>query len=128
MPCSGELRWIVTIQKLGSLNTATGLPSEEWVNEFSNVPCRIEELGGTDLWPDKFWMPQVGTSQLIPTGSHRVTMRYIPGLDGTRRLLLPNDASSPMTNIVLDILSVSDIDHRHIWMLLRCRERTGVTI
>lgn len=126
-PGAGELRWLVTIQKLGDIDPATGLPPAEWVTEFENVPCKIEELGGTDIGPDKFWMQQVGSTQLIPTESHRITMRYLPGLDGTRRLLLPNDAASPITNIVLDILSVSDIEHRHVYMLLRCRERVGVT-
>lgn len=125
-PTAGELRWIVTVQSKGPLNSH-GAPDPEWQDEFVNVPCKIEELGGTPMGPDKFWMPQAGNTQLIPTESHRITMRYLPGLDGTMRLLLPDDASSPVVNIVFNILSVSDINRRHVWMVLRCRERTGVT-
>lgn len=125
-PGAGELRWLVTIQSKGPLNS-DGAPDPEWQNAFSNVPCKIEELGGTQMGPDKYWMPQAGSTQLIPTESHRITMRYLPGLDATMRLLLPNDVASPVTNIVFDILSVSDVDHRHIYMVLRCRERVGVT-
>ena len=120
---AGELRQIVTIQKQGPLDT-NGNPNPEWMTEVDNVPALVEPQSGIQAGPDRFWDPKAGPTQLIPTETHRATIRYWTDsggkpLDATRRILFEGR--------LLDILAVSDYQSRRIFMVLSCRERTGVT-
>lgn len=120
---AGELRQIVTIQKPGPLD-ANGNPNPEWMTEVDNVPALVEPQAGLKAGPDRFWDPKAGNTQMMPTETHRVTIRYWTDsggkpLDATRRILFEGR--------VLDILSVGDYRSRRIFMGLSCRERTGVT-
>lgn len=119
----GEFRQIVTIQKQGPLDSF-GQPNPEWETEVDNVPAYVDQLSGSKIGPDKFWDPRVGNTQMVPTETHRVMIRYWTDsggkpLDATRRLLSEGR--------VLNILSVSDVQSRHIFMILSCQERVGVT-
>lgn len=115
---AGELRQIITIQKPGTLDSY-GNPQPEWQNELLNVPACVDQQGGRPLGPDRFWDPRAGNTQMIPTETHRVTIRYSAGLDSTRRIIWQGR--------VLSILSVSDYGSRNIFMVLSCQERVGVT-
>jgi hypothetical protein len=115
---AGQLRQLVTIQRPGPLD-GYGNPSPEWLSELVDVPAFVEEQTGNKMGPDRFWDPKVGATQMIPTETHQVTIRYAAGLDATRRLILDGR--------VLAILSVSDYQSRHIYMVLSCQERVGVT-
>src|SRR6185312_16409099 len=115
---AGQLREIVTIQRPGPLD-AYGNPSPEWLTDLADVPAYIEQLSGMQAGPDKFWDPRVGNTQMIPTETHRVFIRYLDGMDATRRLV--------WNGKVFQILSVSDYQSRNIFMILSCQERVGVT-
>jgi hypothetical protein len=115
---AGLLREIVTIQRQGPLDTY-GNPNPEWLAELVDVPAFIEQQSGNKLGPDKSWDPRGGNTQMIPTETHRVTIRYAAGLDATRRLV--------WNGRVFAILSVSDFQSRNIYMILSCQERVGVT-
>jgi head-tail adaptor len=115
---AGKLRQLVTIERPGPLD-GNGNPSPEWLSEAVDVPAYVEEQSGSKQGPDRFWDPRVGATQMIPTETHRVTIRYAQGLDATRRLVIDGR--------VLAILSVSDYESRHIYMVLSCQEQVGVT-
>lgn len=112
------MRDIVTIQRPGPLD-ANGNPNPEWLTDLSGVYAFVDELGGDDKGPDRFWDPRAGNTQMIPTETHRVTIWYISGLDATRRLV--------MYGRVLKVLSVSDIQSLHRQMVLSCQEQVGIT-
>jgi head-tail adaptor len=115
---AGKLRQLVNIQRPGPLDSF-GQRSQEWLAELMDVPAFIEQQTGQEAGPDRFWDPRAGNTQLIPIETHRVTIRYLDGLDATRRLV--------WNGKVLAILSVSDYDSRNIYMVLSCQERVGVT-
>jgi head-tail adaptor len=115
---AGKLNKLISIQRPGPLD-ANGQPSPEWLSELVDIPARVQQLSGLPTGPDKFWDPRAGNSQLIPTESHRVTIRYLDGLDATRRIVWQGK--------VLKILSVSDYESRNIYMLINCQEQVGVT-
>lgn len=117
-PGAGALRQLISIQMPGPLD-GHGNPIPEWQTEYSSISAKVEELGGGKLGPDRFWDPRAGNTQMIPTETHRVTVRYISTLDGTRRIVFGTK--------ILDIISVSDFESRHIYMIVMCRERVGVT-
>lgn len=115
---AGDLRQLINIQMPGALD-GHGNPNPEWQTEYSNVPAKVEELGGQKMGPDRFWDPRMGNTQMIPTETHRITVRYVSTLDGTRRIVFGTK--------VLDIVSVSDFESRHIYMIVMCKLRVGVT-
>jgi len=116
---AGDLISRISIQNQGPLDDH-GQPNPEWQLEFDRVPAFIEQLGGSKkLGGDRSWNSAVGMTQLIPQETHRVTIRYIAGLDATRRVLFEGK--------VLEVLTVSDYQSRHIWMTLSCMEKVGVT-
>lgn len=117
-PGAGALRQLVDVQKKGTLDSH-GNVNPEWVTEYSSVSAKVEDAGGSQMGPDKFWDPRAGNTQMIPTVTHRVTLRYISTLDGTRRIIFGSK--------VLDIVSISDFEQRHIYQVVMCRERVGVT-
>lgn len=116
--CAGDLRQLINIQRPGPID-GNGQPNPEWLAELFDVPARIEQLAGIETGPDKFWDPRAGNTQLIPTETHRVTIRYLDGLDATRRIVWQGR--------VLKILSVSDYNSRNIYMVIPCEERVRVT-
>lgn len=119
---AGDLLSRVTIQKQGGLDSH-GEPDTEWVTEFSSVPAFIEQQGGSKkLGGDREWNTATSLTQEIPVETHRVTIRYIRGLDSTRRVVWVDDGSTK----VLQVLSVSDLESRHIWLTLSCKELVGV--
>lgn len=120
---AGQLRQIITIQKQGPFDSF-GQPSAEWATEVDNVPALVEPLSGLKTGADRFWDPRAGNTQMIPTDTHRVTIRYWTDsgnkpLDATRRIIFEGR--------VLSITSVTDYESRRIYMVLSCQERTGVT-
>lgn len=115
---AGKLRQRVDIQQRGPLD-ANGNPDPEWVTLVANVPAQVAPQAGMQAGPDRTWDPKMGNTQLIPTDTHRVLMRYYPGVDGSMRLLFEGR--------VLAITSVSDFESRRIFMTLLCQERVGVT-
>jgi hypothetical protein len=120
-PGAGKLRQLVDIQKQGPLDN-NGQPNPEWENETINVPARVEDLGGGLISPRTFWDSRINnaqTAQQVQAETHRVTLRYVSTLDASRRIIF--------NGRVLDILSVSDYESRHIYMIVTCRERLGVT-
>lgn len=115
---AGQLRQRVTIQKQGPLD-GYGNPNPEWQTEADGVPAFVDQQSGLKTGADRAWLAAAGPTQMIPTETHRVTIRYYAGLDATRRLMFEGK--------VLNILSVSDYESRHIFMTLSCQERVGVT-
>ena len=74
----GLLRNRVTIQRdAGTTPNGFGETAASWVDFAKCVPVSIEPLMGRELW---------SAQQVQPDVSHRITMRYMPGITAKMRV------------------------------------------
>ena len=75
---SGELRHVVNIQQQARTPNASGGYTETW-NDFAvNLYCKIEPLAGEERYLRE---------QINDELTHRITMRYYPGVSSKMRVL-----------------------------------------
>lgn len=102
---AGGLRHEITLQQLATTDDGGGgVESEDWT-DFVTVYAHVEPLSGREL----FQAQQVN-DQL----SHRITMRYYPGVKSTMRVKFGAR--------ILLIESVIDVDEHHREIQLMCLE------
>ena len=103
---TGELNKRVAIQSRDDppAKNAAGEPIESWSTD-DTVWAKIQTATGKELY--------VG-QQVKAELSHKITIRYYSGLTTAHRLLYDSR--------VFDINYVIDVDERHIWHELLCKE------
>lgn len=103
---SGKLRHMVTVQSVTETQSDSGEPSREW-SEFARRRASVEPI-------------TVRTQERLAGGkpqqdaTHVVRIRYTPGLTSKHRLLWGSR--------VLEIASAADVDERHHYHELLCKE------
>lgn len=106
---SGRLKHLVHIQEKTGTKDSSGHAKDEWQNVTDElVPADIKGLTGTQA---------VSRSGEYADATHRVEMRFFPGMTPQRRLLFGAR--------VFDILYVSNIDERDRELYMICRERVA---
>ena len=102
---AGRLRHNVTIQQdTGSVRDASGHPTPSWTT-LVQCPASVEPLSGQEFW----------TAQQMAAGvTHRVRIRYYPGITSQMRVL--------HRNRYLNIEAVRNLDERDIELELLCKE------
>ncbi len=101
---AGELRHVVTVQVRADTIGARGQRTAAWVDEYTDR-AKIETVSGRE---------SESARQLYASASHRVTMRYRPGMTPQKRLVLGSR--------VLEIGHVDDWEQRGRWHVLLCSE------
>lgn len=101
---AGKLRHRVTIQQLVKADDGYGGIVETW-QDVATVWATVEPLRGSERY-----RAQQVQSEL----THKVTMRYRPGVKPQMRLLYGDR--------VLEIEAVIDVEERHRWLELLCSE------
>lgn len=101
---SGQLRNRVDIERLVGSRTADGGVAQSWEN-FATVYAAI--------WPTTGNEPGRG-QQVIAEATHKITIRYLPGLDPAMRI--------KKDERLFDILSIADMSEAHREMILTCKE------
>lgn len=117
---SGRLRRRLQLQQLQpqACPNQYGEPTAAWVT-VATVAAAVEPLAGRELFL---------AAQVRPDVTHRVTLRYYPGLAPRMRFLeaiYPEQGQEGVTGApgrVLNIQSVQDLEERHIWTQCLCVE------
>lgn len=104
---AGRLRHEVTIQQPTLSQDGTGDPVPSW-SAFATVWAAVEPASGRERFLDQ---------QRFADTSHVVTLRYLPGLLPTMRVLFGSR--------VLRILAILNIDERGREHRLLCQEVLG---
>lgn len=101
---AGRMRKRVTIQRLERTDDGYGGIVETWV-DVATVWAAVEPLTGRERYE---------AQQVQSDLSHKVTMRYRPGIMPQMRLVLKDRP--------LDIVAVINVEERNRWLELLCRE------
>lgn len=96
----------VTVQERAASQGTTGEAVLSW-SDVATVRALVETVGGSEA---------VYAGRVVADASHRVTLRYYPGLTTKHRLLLLPDGRT------LNVLHVEDTDNRHRQHVLLCKE------
>lgn len=125
-----DLRHLITVQYLDpeAGEDEYGAPISAWVN-LGRLWSMVEPLTGREYF---------AAQQLQAEITHRITTRYHPGWHTAYAFITPAQlvpasdqmGVSPQCRITLgsrafDILSVVDLEERHRWLELRCREKVA---
>jgi head-tail adaptor len=115
---AGELRQQITIEA-GVAQTATsrGTITVHWppvAGTSTVVRCKVEAAGGGkhDI-----------ARQLVPTATHRVTMRYRVALDPEKTASVLALRRLNFKGNVLNIGSIEDVEQMHVKLVLTCTEQ-----
>lgn len=101
---AGQLRHLVTIERPIESLSDYGETVVNW-DEFATVNASVSPLTANETF----------RAQQVQFGvTHKVAMRYLPGLDSTMRIVFGNR--------VLHIVSIINADGRNIQLELLCRE------
>jgi len=101
---AGKLRHRVTIQQLVATDDGYGGITETW-QDVATVWAAVEPLRGTERYR---------AQQVQAELSHKVTIRYRPGIKPDMRLKYGDR--------ILEIEAVIDVEERHRWLELLCSE------
>jgi SPP1 family predicted phage head-tail adaptor len=104
----GEMKHRVTLQSPGAA-AGYGEPPADWAT-YGGRWAKVEPLSGREL--------EIATST-TPDTTHRITVRYVEGLDATWRLLLL-PAGTPM-----QIDGVVDTLNQHVELVIACHAAGG---
>lgn len=106
---AGSLRHYVTIEhKVEVAKGQRGDPKGIWTALYEDVPALIEALTGKQL--------EI-TRQLVPTATHRVTLRYHAGVTAQMRVAYRGK--------YLNVEYVAEGDYRLRYQELTCTEQRG---
>ena len=104
---AGELRHRVDLHSnTGATRNAFGEKPESWAAVATSLPAKVEPLTGRELW---------SSQQIQPDISHKVTIRYLAGLNAKMRVIFGTrtfNVEGPPKNI----------EERNIMLELMCRE------
>lgn len=101
---AGRLRKRVTIQRLARTDDGYGGSLEDW-QDVATVWAAVEPLRGSERYE---------AQQVQSVLSHRVMMRYRPGIKPQMRLV--------MKDRTLMIEAVINVEERNRWLELLCQE------
>src|SRR5437868_1382228 len=102
---AGTLRHYVSIMLPSSDTGDRGQRTGEPTTIVENMPCSIRSLAGREVETAK---------QVMATASHKITMRYFPGLT-TQHYLVWQGAEDDEP-IQYNIGWINDLDQRHLFL------------
>ena len=101
-----SLRDLVDFERpVQSRSPRSGQGGSQW-ERYANARARVEPLAGREFWQ---------AQQVNSTTTHRVTLRWIPGVVADHRLVLADGRA-------LNITSAVDVENRHRVLILQCGE------
>lgn len=101
---AGEMRYSLTIQEPINTQNSYGETIQTW-RDFATVNGGVKPSSAREFWR---------ASQQVADATHGVTIRYLPGVLPTMRILYGAR--------VLNIISVLDNEERHVELNLICKE------
>jgi SPP1 family predicted phage head-tail adaptor len=101
---AGDLRHSVRIQAYRQVSDGGGGTTKEWT-DYANIRAHISPIAGREVTIN---------GQIEARLSHRVTMRWLPGLEASMRVLF---GSRPF-----NIRWIRNLDERNRWIELLCEE------
>lgn len=110
---SGELRHRGTFQVEREIEDGHGGQKLEWTDVYVNVPVSIEPISGTEA---------VVARQLQDSVTHKVRLRYVPGIVAKMRLVARTAAAASAPLREFNIREVRNLDERSRVLELRCEE------
>jgi SPP1 family predicted phage head-tail adaptor len=106
-PDPGRLRHRVALQSMTATPDGSGGFSEAWAT-WTTVWAAVEPLEGTE---------RIRAMQTAADATHRVTLRYLPGVSAESRVLHEGR--------VFEVVSPPiDPEERHVWLILLCHEES----
>ena len=102
---AGRLRHRIDIQQELTTQNAYGEPTQSWVTFASGLYCSIEPIRGKEYFSADMVQAEV---------SHRVRMRYMPGVHPKQRI--------KYCNRYLDIIDAINILEQNKELELMCKE------
>ncbi len=108
MIAAGSLRHLITIEHQVASENSLGEPSMAWEAFASNVRSEVKPISGRAYMEARQAQSEV---------SHRVRIRYLPGVAAHMRVIFEDRR--------MEIEAVIDFEERHQEMLLMCVERSG---
>lgn len=103
----GKLRHKAAIETFNETSKSDrGHPIGQWVSLYEFVPMQIETLNGRELEDAR---------QIVPTATHKVTMRYHPDITTKERI--------NFNEVIFNIEHIDNIDFRNLWLEMLAHTR-----
>ena len=101
----GRFRHKINIQQELTTQNSYGEPTQEWVNFLTGIYCSIEPIRGREFFSADTINAEV---------SHRIRMRYLPGIHPKHRI--------SYCNRTFDIVAVINVNERNKDMEIMAKE------
>lgn len=109
----GRLRKRLQVQTYSATRDAHGGQTKVWSTQETRWGA-IEPTEGKEI--------QIADGMPAARITHKVTMRFYPGLNSAMRIVYVDNQQDPIVNRVFEIKSVLNLDERRIQQVLMCTE------
>lgn len=105
-PPAGTMRTPLRVEEFTEVRVPGGTITRSWTADPIKWPAHVRMLQGQELFE---------AQQIKGNATHEVTGRYRAGLDRKQRFVKPD-------GMVLNIVSINNVEERNITHTIRCKE------